>query len=63
MGRNAESFMEQICYWWTNLANINDKVEYMDKIVVSWDRLGKPLESGVVPVQPPTAAAQNTAEH
>ena len=62
MGRNAEAFMEQICYWWTNLADINDKVKYMDKTVAGWDRLGKPQESGAVPVQPPTSALRKGAK-
>jgi len=41
MGRNAEQFMEQISYWWVSFAKTADKVKYMDKMVQSWERLGK----------------------
>jgi len=39
--RNAEAFMEQVSYWWQNLADLPDKVKYMDKITAQWDRLGR----------------------
>jgi hypothetical protein len=40
MSRNAEAFMEQICYWWSCLAHTKDKIKYMDETIASWDRLG-----------------------
>lgn len=40
MGRNAEAFMDQISYWWPCFENMEDKIEYVDKMVASWTRLG-----------------------
>jgi hypothetical protein len=44
MGRDAEAFMEQIIYYWTNMAKMKDKIKFINKMVDTWKKLDKKLE-------------------